>query len=605
MLLLLEFSTSSLAKLKSLFTIAQDGSTTIGQNIRSGNVHLSNKHSVALTDVSVLSQDSPIPLRFKEEDKMEHLRVISVQDVTGTPLIFLANNFREAELLVCGIKLLLERETARLGVRGGLPLRAFGGRYLEGAMSPSAARGFRDAAIISTRTSSKGSKSSVSHVTDPDAFDGNEDSGIDLQDRNKECATDRKWGNVPGRNYMRGQAASAIESDDNRFSERGFPQYIHDHAIVREIVGNVRIPLSLPLCRVFLLDSASPVFRTWEKGRGDKNFEKTRWSFPSSPRDPQQTLSDRQRIASVSLSGASRTSSFDRPRYGSVVRVSETHLIEADDTRKVVFSVTERTPRRGFSAKVRVVLRAHKENECDAHVSAEIRPIGKDMSNQAAVHKAFLLVVDEIKQRYGDEGQGLIAAFFVVADETDTDSPKASRSNQPSGSPSVTRVFRKTDPFLEEKKSDLSSGRRTEATSIKTRTSGLVSFEDMLKTGRTSPEVTPTMSLDPSSHDRIIKPIQSRGKRERGSFVPEIEDERYGVAINEKKNTQPVTVEVKPLPKIRLSLMPSPREEDEEESSSNTHQKKGIRKKNLHSSRQSSHKSPRGTSRSADQKAYV
>ena len=61
---------------------------------------------------------------------------MSIQDVSGTSLLFLANNVREAELLVCGLKNLLERETAHLGVHGGLPLREFGGMSLEGAMSP-------------------------------------------------------------------------------------------------------------------------------------------------------------------------------------------------------------------------------------------------------------------------------------------------------------------------------------------------------------------------------------------------------------------------------------------------------------------------------------
>jgi len=123
----------------------KDGGSTIGHNIRTGNVQLSNRYSVALTDVTVLSQEPQVPVRFKGEDMMEHLRVISIQDVSGTSLLFLANNFREAELLVCGLKLLLEKETARLGVRGGLPLTAFGSRgVLEGTMSPSAARGFRE-----------------------------------------------------------------------------------------------------------------------------------------------------------------------------------------------------------------------------------------------------------------------------------------------------------------------------------------------------------------------------------------------------------------------------------------------------------------------------
>ncbi|GAX10889.1 hypothetical protein FisN_UnNu017 [Fistulifera solaris] len=562
----------------------KDGSTTIGQNIRSGNVILSNKHSVALTDVSVLSHDSPIPLRF-EEDKMEHLRVISVQDVSGTTLLFLANNFREAELLICGLKLLLERETTRLGVRGGLPLRAFGGKCLEGAMSPSAARGFRDTSIISTRTSSRGSKSSISHVSDSDACDKNEENLVDQYERDREGAADRKWGSVPGRDYMRNQAATAVESDDNGFIEKGFPQYIHDHTIVKEIVTRVRIPLSFSLCRELLLDSTSPVFRAWEKGRGDKNVDKTRWVFPSSQSDHDQNLSDRQRIATISMATASRTSTFDRPRYGSTVRFSETHSIESDDSKNLVFSIAERTPRRGFSIKVRIVLSARRDSECDAYVSADIRPIGKDMSNQAAVHKAFLLVVDEIKQRYGMDNNGLVSCFFAIADKADTDSPKTSRKNMDNEPPSVSRVFRKTDPLLEEKKSDLSSGKRSATSPSKTRTSGFVSLEDMLKTGRTSPEPSPG-GFNPS-----------RGKGESGSFIPEIEDERYGMALHEKRNRQPVTVEVKPLPKIRLSLMPSPREEDEEESSSNTQQqRKSSRRKKSHPTRSSSRKAPQSTS---------
>ncbi len=523
---------------------------------------------------------------------MEHLRVISVQDVSGTTLLFLANNFREAELLVCGLKLLLEQETTRLGVRGGLPLRAFGGKYLEGAMSPSAARGFRDASIISTRTSSRGSKSSISHVTDPDACIEDEVNLVDQYQRDREGAADRKWGNLPGRNYMRNQAATAVESDDNGFIEKGFPQYVHDHTIVKEIVSSVRIPLSFSLCRELLLDSTSPVFRAWEKGRGDKNFEKTRWSFPSSQSDHDQNLSDRQRIATVSMATASRTSTFDRPRYGSTVRLSEIHSIETDDLKSVVFSIAECTPRRGFSIKVRVVLSARRDNECDACVSADVRPIGKDMSNQAAVHKAFLLVVDEIKQRYGMDNNGLVSCFFAAAEEGDTDSPKTLRSNVGNGLPLVSRVFRKTDPLLEEKKSDLSSGRRSATSPSKTRTSGFVSLEDMLKTGRTSPEPA-SGGFNPA-----------RGKGENGSFLPEIEDERYGMALHEKRSRQPVTVEVKPLPKIRLSLMPAPREEDEEESSSNTQQeRKSSRKMKSHSSRSSSRKAPHSTS--ADTKVHI
>jgi hypothetical protein len=111
--------------------------TPSGQ-ICSGDVQLSNKHSLALTNVTLLSQHTDVPIQFSSEDKTEHLRVISIQDISGTSLLFLANNFREAELLFCGLKLLLERETARFGVRGGLAITALGGKVAEGAMSPAA-----------------------------------------------------------------------------------------------------------------------------------------------------------------------------------------------------------------------------------------------------------------------------------------------------------------------------------------------------------------------------------------------------------------------------------------------------------------------------------
>jgi len=50
------------------------------------------------------------------------------------------------------------------------------------------------------------------------------------------------------------------------------------------------------------------------------------------------------------------------------------------------------------------------------------------------------------------------------------------------------------------------------------------------------------------------------------------------------KNSQPKTIEVKPLPKIRLSLMPASREEDEENDSDKS---PGAKKKSKKKSRRS------------------
>lgn len=543
---------------------AQDGSTM--GHIRNGNVQLSTRHSVALTDVTVLSQDPGVAVRFKGEDKMEHLRVISIQDVAGTSLLFLANNFREAELLVCGLKLLLERETVRLGVRGGLPFSAFGGRSLEGAMSPSAARGYR--AIPSSSSSRrKDSKSVSSHMSsDLSAHDSPKGS----IEKNVPDSR-RTWGDVPGRNYMRGQAATLMQSLANGYNEQGVPQYMFGQQVVRDVARNIRLPLPLPLCRVLLLDSTSPVIRKWENDRGDSRFEKTRWSFPpASSRERDRYPSEHQLIASGSMCGAIRTISFERSRYGSIVHLSETHTVDSDDSKKVVFTVEERNPRRGFQVIVRVLLKAYKENSCDASVIAELRPVGKDMSNQAAVHKAFMLVLDEIKLRYGTEGSGLLAGFMKVVDNMVVGSK---------GSPAVMadhlpRMFHRTGPVNEEKKTDGgSAAAKKDSRSAK---SGLVSFEDMLKSGRQSPETTNfDRPSTPSITHQVLEPNPAKRLSKRSTKLLEAPASLAGA------EEEPRLIEVKPLPKIRLSLMPSPREEDEDEmsSSSPAENKHSVKKK--------------------------
>lgn len=534
----------------------RDGNGVTGGNsspgyIRNGNVQLSSKHSVSLTDVTLLSQEPPVPIRFKGEDKMAHLRVISIQDSAGTSLLFLANNFREAELLVCGLKLLIERETTRLGVRGGMSKSWFGIKSGEPGVLPSAARGYE--LPSSTNQSSPMSRKSGYASSDVEN-DGESDIGVkaDLPD-------DRKtWGNVPGRNYMRVQAVGVAElSKDQDSKERGVPQYIHGAQISRELAKNVRLPLPLPLCRVLLLDSTSPVIRKWEHDRGDHNFEKSRWAFPpATPRELEKHASEHKLIASGSMSGSHRTISFDRPRYGSLVRLSETHSVEADETSELVFTVTERNPRRGFSIKVRVCLRAFKESSCDATVKADIRPVGKDMSNQAAVHKAFLLVVDELRERYGDEGHGLLAGFFSVVDGMAAEG--RSRTYNP------PRPLSRTNPVAEEKKTDRPSPSRQKKDPAKE--SGLVSFADMLRhTGRDSPDPMPVDRPGLQNRKTIDVPKEGNRLNAQPSKVP-----RSDSFEDKKKPEIPkddVLIEVKPLPKIRLSLMPSPREEDEENSS--------------------------------------
>jgi len=564
------------------------------------NVQLSNKHSVALTDVTMLSQDPHVKLHFQPNDQTEHLRIISIQDVSGTSLLFLANNFREAELLYCGLKLLLERETSRLGVRGGLPITALGGRATEGAMSPAAARGFKETPMPDPlrlnrerrRSSSNGrnvsgySSSEMDNETDQD--DGStmftEDSsgliGRGLPEGRK------TWGKVPGRAYMRNQAAAGrstlvppmVDGDIESYQDQpslvpqganGVPRYVLGQLLVRDISTNVQLPLPLPLCRVLLLDSSSPVISKWEADRGDVDFSKTDWTFPpATPREGERHESEHHLIASGSMMGAHRTSTFSRPRNGSTVRLSETQIVDADDSEKLAFTISERMPRRGFSIKVKVILRAHTERSCDASVIGEVRPVGKNMSNQAAVHKAFLLVMNEIKLRYGTEGSGLMAGFLTVVSDMSTTNGLMPKSDNNLMTPSRGSENRKqASPFPR--------------TSPQKKRSGLVSLQDVMKENQAMQQFPtrdrPATPSFPTQEDTPKRPKKVQAEKK---VVSSSDD--FPLDENEP---HPMTIEVKPLPKIRLSLMPAPREEDEEDDSSASRNKRAQVKKKKKSSR--------------------
>jgi len=144
----------------------------------------------------MLSQQSNVPINFSSEDNTEeHLRIIYFEDVSRTSLLFLANNFREAELLVRGLKLLLERETARLGVRGGLPITALGGKAADGAMSPAAARGFKE--IGSSDKSARSSRRGSGYVSSELGDESTIGSFSTASFKNSIPEGRKKWGNVP------------------------------------------------------------------------------------------------------------------------------------------------------------------------------------------------------------------------------------------------------------------------------------------------------------------------------------------------------------------------------------------------------------------------
>lgn len=450
--------------------------------------------------------DQTVPKDLVLEKPEESRRVICLE-TPYNQLLFVAKSDQEAQILMSGIRILLELETERCGVRGGID---------------------KDGESPRKRGQNKKGKRGRSSGYASSEVEDNDDlstSAISLSDMPEGW---RSWGRVPGRNFLRGQAAA---------NDNGCPHYVHGQLLVRDISKNVHLPLPLPLCRVLLLDSSSPVISQWEKDRGDLEFEKTPWTFPpATPRERDQYQSEHQLIASGSMCGAHRTISYHRPRHGQLVRLFETQIVDSDDSEKLAFQIHERMPRRGFSIKVKILLRSY-DNECEATVLTEIRPVGKNMSNPEAVHKAFLLVLDELRERYGPDGHGLLSGFLNAVDAfREEDLP-----------PHMGGSFQRRHGFGEEKK---------EPESINNSKS--IKLEDMLKANSNlgMPDVPEPKSLQ----DRTPSPMDVDKYREnyrRPKPAPMPSDTFDAPA------TEPVMIEVKPLPKIRLSLMPSPREEDE------------------------------------------
>lgn len=465
-----------------------------------------------LTDVVCMSQTSPSDVAL--DDPSDLRRLVSLESV-NQELVFVVKSDEEAHVLMSGLKLLLESETKRCGVRGGVGKNGKGS-----SRSPN------------KRSGKKGkSRAKLSGYGSSEIEDNDDASAMSLTDMPEGW---RSWVRAPGRNYLRGKASA---------NDQGYPQYVHGQLLVRDIAKNIHIPLPLSMCRALLLDSTtSPVIAQWEKDRGDVEFEKTSWTFPpATPREGDQFQSEKQLIASGSMCGAHRTISYQRPRNGQLVRLFETQIVDSDDSEKLAFQIHERMPRRGFSIKVKITLRAYQQ-ECEATVLGEIRPVGKNMSNPEAVHKAFVLVLEELRDRYGADDKGLLCGFLNFVETCNKEDLAAH----------LGRSGPRPGEFLEEKKEADSVPVMADSKSIK--------LEDMLKANASlglQDELEPKSLQDRPSKASPMD-IDKYKESYRKPKLPPMPSDTF-----DAPSTEPVMIEVKPLPKIRLSLMPSPREEDE------------------------------------------
>ncbi|KAL7517055.1 hypothetical protein ACHAWX_006539 [Stephanocyclus meneghinianus] len=625
-----------------------DEDQTIGDD--TGNVKLSSKQSMSLTDITLLSQDPNVTVRLSPDDATEHLRIVAIEDVTGKSLLFIASSNHEAELLVCGLKLLLECESARLGVRGGVPLNKLGGKLNKDAVSPSSARGslhspramrprpdqkmHRNLALHKADLDDRskyssigepGSSSDSENNNEKDVLFAQQDEIAKLSDHHLVPEGRGSWSQVPSRSHMR-QAASSSTSPRRHPK---VPIYELGKEICNDVATNISLPMPLAICRVLFLDSTSPVIKAWEGWRGDQDYRRTDWVFVAgSPREFDKNMSEQELISSGPMTGGQRTVSYGRLRNQELVRLSETIVVERDDNQTLVFSITDRMPRRGFSAKARIIIRSFSPQSCEARVVIELRPAGKNLSDQQAVHKAFILVLDEMTMRYGVEGKGLLAVFLDLYSTVPTSSPSMNNLASPI---SPKRAQTRLSPFNEVVSPSKTSG---------TRNSSITSFRDVLPhdpdtsnantmkqfsrdKSQSSPSQTPTETKNPraeaknaraeaknaraeTKNDRPNTPSMQKFESKRSSpspkpsvatfqktILPQVDEFADFSNFNTvPKNPNPVTVEVKPLPKIRLDLCPVPREEDEEEDSSLSASEVKMKKKSKHSKHKHRRRTP-------------
>ena len=607
-------------------------------------ITLSQKHSISLTDIISLSHEPDVSasvlrllfsqdklsdssrrqvtIRLSPDDATEHLRVLSIQDVMGKSMLFLANSSKEAEMLFCGLKLLLECETSRLSVRGGVPLDELGGQIGKGALTPKTARGSirrrsrsrdRNGLVPKSRTSRQvkedldDNKSRYSSFGDAgtDSDDSNGDAktkalqqeaesiAADVDDRHRVPDGRASWSQLPGRNHMKFLAAAPTDFPP--------PTYELGKVISTAMATNVTLPLPLSMCRMMFLDSSSPLNRSWEAGRTDINFQHGPWSFPpGSAREFEQTSSgEQQLIARASMVGAQRSISYSRARNRELVRLTETVVVERDDEKSLVFVVADQMPRRGFAARARVHLHSFGQQSCEARVFAEIRPVGKNVSDQSAVHKAFLLVLDELNKRYGVDEKGLLSVFLDVYHTIPTSNPRANNVQKPTmtsfrdtlgGSNKSSPAKSDTRPSSLKPSVTKSTAFNTKSPSRKKSSHSHYSSQHEQPVSR-NPANTKERPNTPSVRNidsRLLNTMPTNGP------IQPTEDEFADFSSFDDMPRNPVTVEVKPLPKIRLDLCPVPREEDEEEKSEGS----GINVKSSKHRRRSKHSKTKRNHRS-------
>lgn len=266
------------------------------------------------------------------------------------------------------------------------------------------------------------------------------------------------------------------------------------------------------------------------------------------------------------MEGAHRTVTYDRVRGKAVVRLSEVIVVEIDSVNCISVSISERMPRRGFSAKVRVVVNAASKQSCRISIFGEIIPVGKDLSNQGAVHRAYLLLVEELKLRYNMSNTGFLGTLvsIILSFPRNNVSPQSLADSN-----IVTSPPKNKSPGTSQNRHDQSDDYSSRPKKLGHDKANHLT--DNIKSAKSSPKEVKVPNMftvdSQDSNDNITfgshqwankKDFQEWGSND---FTDMPMDRDFKKVPQVSQN---ITIDVKPLPKIRLDLMPSPREEDED-----------------------------------------
>lgn len=358
-------------------------------------------------------------------DRADRSRFIKIDSVDGKTLFFITNNVAESVVIFCGLKLLIEKETARVGIRGGK-------RVGSNNFSPPKNSNSRKSSPFSLKEEVEDaqntipSKSIRCETLAPAIFEEKAYSSPTLTEdflvsdddsitHSANSTNSEKYSQPsPESNSLNSFIShSSVSSYDNT-GDCEDPQhvtssqrYMQGKPLQSEIASNIAVPVPLPLCKALLLDATSPLAKKWEVDRGHFNYQYGEWNFKNiSPRSTFDIDTFESALIGGKMAGGFRNVTFESMKNGQKIHFHETWIVDIDEPDKFMFTITERMPSRGFSVKVGVVIRSSTINSCEVSMVGEFVPLSKNTSDQAKVHRAFVLLLSEVQGKYGQGGRG-------------------------------------------------------------------------------------------------------------------------------------------------------------------------------------------------------